>query len=214
MIAVINYEMGNVGSVLNMMRKLRIQAKLTRDPKDLNQACGIILPGVGSYDRGMKQLRKCDLVTLLEDLVIGGGKPCLGICLGMQLMAGGSEEGVLEGLGWIQGTVCKFQPDPTRPKLRIPHMGWNYVKPADQNHWLFTGLPSAPRFYFVHSYFYPANVSSVAGITEHIMPFASVVAKGNIVGCQFHPEKSHFFGLTLLSNFARMAMNAGESGSH
>lgn len=203
MIAVIDYEMGNVGSVLNMLRKLRIDAKLTRDRKDLDRARGIILPGVGSFDRGMEQLHKHDLITILNGLVVGGGKPCLGICLGMQLMARGSEEGGSPGLGWIDNTVRRFCPDQERPKLRIPHMGWNFVKPVDPIHWLFEGLPSPSRFYFVHSYHYPRDMHDAVGITEYIKPFASAFAKNNILGCQFHPEKSHSCGLGLFSNFNR-----------
>lgn len=214
MIAVIDYEMGNVGSVLNMMQKLRVKVKLTRDFKELDQACGIILPGVGSFDRGVEQLRRFDLIAILNDLVISAGKPCLGICLGMQLMACGSEEGKLAGLGWIETTVTKFQADPSRPKLRIPHMGWNYVKPADPNYWLLKDLPSPARFYFVHSYRYPENISTAVGFTDHISPFASVIEKNNIIGCQFHPEKSHSFGLTLLSNFTQMAMNSRQEDNH
>lgn len=203
MIAVIDYEMGNVGSVLNMMRKLRIEAKLTRNPKDLDQACGIILPGVGSFDRGMEQLRKHDLIGVLNDLVVGDGKPCLGICLGMQLMARGSEEGGLPGLGWIESAVRRFCTDPNRPKLRIPHMGWNFVNAVDPKHLLFESLHLPARFYFVHSYYYPRDMHGAVGITEHITPFASAFAKNNILGCQFHPEKSHSYGLGLFSNFNR-----------
>ena len=201
MIAVVDYELGNVGSVLNMLKKLNIEAVLTNNPNDLQRAKGLILPGVGSFDRGMKQLQKYDLVAILNNLVMEKGKPCLGICLGMQLMAQASEEGDLSGLGWINGQVRLFQRDPDRPKLRIPHMGWNFVKPTRVGFPLLSGLESQARFYFVHSYFYPADLKCGAATTEHLLPFTSVFSKGNIYGCQFHPEKSHSFGLKLLSNF-------------
>jgi glutamine amidotransferase len=208
MIAVIDYEMGNVGSVLNMMKKLGITAKLTRDPLELERASGIILPGVGTFDRGIQQLRKHDLVNALNDLVLGKGKHCLGICLGMQLMAQGSEEGALPGMGWIESTVRKFSRDPDHPQLRIPHMGWNIVTPTTYRNPLFKKIQEPLRYYFVHSYHYPADLSCAIGITNHIVPFASALAKNNIYGCQFHPEKSHSFGLGLLSNFARLATQA------
>jgi len=186
-----------------MMRKSRIEGKLTRDPKELDLALGIILPGVGAFDHGMAQLQKYDLINPLTDLVMEKKKPCLGICLGMQLMAKCSEEGVLPGLGWINSAVQAFQYDHQRPKLRIPHMGWNFVRATDPEHLIFEGLPSPPRFYFVHSYHYPADMPDAIAVTDHIAPFASAFAKGNIIGCQFHPEKSHSFGLRLFSNFNR-----------
>ena len=201
MIAVVDYKMGNVGSVINMMRKLRIEAILTRNVKDLKQSLGIILPGVGSFDHGVNQLRKYDLINSLTDLVMENKKPCLGICLGMQLMAKSSEEGLLPGLGWVESTVHKFRPDPDRPKLRIPHMGWNYVRPVDPKHTVFEGLPAPSRFYFVHSYHYPADMKNAIAVTNHTATFTSGFAKDNILGFQFHPEKSHSFGLLLLSNF-------------
>lgn len=208
MIAIIDYEMGNVGSVLNMMKKLGVAAKLTRDPLELERASGIILPGVGAFDRGIQQLHKHDLVNPLNDLVIGKGKHCLGICLGMQMMGQGSEEGVLPGLGWIESTVFKFSRDPDQLKLRIPHMGWNIVSPTTSQNLLFDKIQEPLRYYFVHSYHYPSDLSCTIGITNHIVPFTSVLTKNNIYGCQFHPEKSHSFGLGLLSNFARLATQA------
>lgn len=205
MIAVVDYEMGNVGSVLNMLKKLGVPCKLTRDPHELLQSHGLILPGVGSFDQGMLKLRKHSLIEVLNDIALRDQKPCLGICLGMQLMAAGSEEGCESGLGWIDTRVRVFQPDSERPRLRIPHMGWNFVQPIEPLHPLFDGLPSPLRFYFVHSYHFSSDVSSAVGLTEHIVPFTSALAKGNIFGCQFHPEKSHSFGLRLLSNFNRIA---------
>jgi imidazole glycerol-phosphate synthase subunit HisH len=204
MISVIDYEMGNTGSVINMLKKAGISCKLTRNPAELKSAKGIILPGVGSFDRGMEQLAKYTLINVLNDLVIDRGVPCLGICLGMQLMAQGSEEGLNQGLGWINSVVRKFPIDDMQPRLRVPHMGWNYVEPIMPYNPLFDGLASPLRFYFVHSYCYPANLNCAIGRTKHIHHFTSAFAHKNIYGCQFHPEKSHSFGLSLLSNFNRL----------
>lgn len=209
MIAVVDYEMGNVGSVLNMLKKLSIPCRLTRDPHELRQAHGLILPGVGTFDQGMLKLRKHLLIDVLNELVLRDQKPCLGICLGMQLMGAGSEEGTEPGLGWIDAAVRMFRSDTARPRLRVPHMGWNFVNPTQPLHPLFEGLSSPLRFYFVHSYHFSPDVSSAIGLSEHIVPFTSALAKGNILGCQFHPEKSHSFGFKLLSNFNRIAAESG-----
>lgn len=205
MIAVIDYDMGNVGSVLNMLKKLGVPAKATREPVELAEASGLLLPGVGAFDQGMQRLRHYDLIGLLQDLVLGECKPVLGICLGMQLMAKGSEEGSASGLGWIDSTVRFFQRDPGQPRLRVPHMGWNFIQPIEPVDPLLADLPSPARFYFVHSYHYPANLPCAIATTRHTATFTSVLAKGNIRGCQFHPEKSHGFGLRLLANFGRLA---------
>jgi imidazole glycerol-phosphate synthase subunit HisH len=206
MIAVIDYEMGNVGSVLNMLKKVGVAALLTRDHAELRRADGLILPGVGSFDRGMQHLRRCGLVEPLEELVIGRAKPILGICLGMQLMAAGSEEGREAGFGWFDCQVRAFQRDPQRPQLRIPHMGWNLIKPIEPLDPLLENLPPHPRYYFVHSFHFPAGIPFAVAATNHIEPFTSVVARQHIRGCQFHPEKSHSFGLALLRNFSRIAL--------
>lgn len=206
MIAVIDYEMGNVGSVLNMLKKLGVPAKLTRDPVELARAGGLILPGVGAFDRGMQRLHDHKLIGPLQDLVVGERKPVLGICLGMQLMAAGSEEGSAAGLGWFDSRVRLFQRDPARPQLRVPHMGWNFIHPVGLAGPLLANLPPQPRFYFVHSYYYPAGIAAAAATANHVMPFTAVVSRDNISGCQFHPEKSHSFGLRLLGNFSRIAL--------
>jgi glutamine amidotransferase len=203
---VIDYEMGNVGSVLNMLRKLGVPAKLTGDPAELARAHGIILPGVGSFDRGMQRLNERGLVAPLQDLVLEKRKPLLGICLGMQLMAAGSQEGSAKGLGWFDSHVQLFKRDPAQPQLRIPHMGWNFIAQQTPVHPLLADLPPDPRFYFVHSYFFPADIRDAIATTHHIIPFTSVLARDNILGCQFHPEKSHSFGLGLLKNFSQLAL--------
>lgn len=214
MIAVIDYEMGNVGSVLNMLRKLGVPAKLTGDAAELARASGIILPGVGAFDRGMQRLQERDLITPLHDLVLGERKPVLGICLGMQLMAAGSREGSVAGLGWFDSQVQLFQRDPVRPHLRIPHMGWNFIHPEEPLDPLLADLPPDPRYYFVHSYYFPAGIPHAIATTRHLVPFTSALARENIRGCQFHPEKSHSFGLCLLKNFAQIALGRSPKATH
>lgn len=206
MIAVIDYEMGNVGSVLNMLKKLGVPAKLTGDRGELARAGGLILPGVGSFDQGMQRLHDRGLVAPLHELVLGERKPVLGICLGMQLMAAGSSEGSVPGLGWFDSQVQLFQRDPLQPQLRIPHMGWNFIQPEEPVDPLLADLPADPRYYFVHSYYFPAGIPHAIATTRHLVPFTSALARDNIRGCQFHPEKSHSFGLRLLRNFSQLAL--------
>ena len=213
MIAVIDYEMGNVGSVLNMLKKLGVSAKLTGDPAELARASGLILPGVGAFDSGMQRLHERNLVGPLHDLVLGDRKPVLGICLGMQLMANGSSEGSVPGLGWFDSQVQLFQRDPLQPQLRVPHMGWNFIHPTEPTDPLLAQLPPSPRYYFVHSYYYPAGIPHAVASTRHILPFTSVLARDNIRGCQFHPEKSHSFGLRLLKNFSHLALGRRDETS-
>lgn len=211
MIAIVDYDVGNVGSVVNMFRKLGVPAKLTRAPAELSEASGLLLPGVGAFDQGMRRLHQYGLVSALHDLVVGKRKPILGICLGMQLMAKGSEEGTSPGLGWIDTTVRLFQRDASRPYLRVPHMGWNFVRPRQPVNPLLAALPEPARFYFVHSYHFPADLPCTVATTDYLARFTSVLAQGNIWGCQFHPEKSHRFGLSLLANFGRLAMSPKEN---
>ena len=204
MIAVVDYELGNVGSVLNMLKKLSIEAILTNNPNDLQRAKGLILPGVGSFDRGMKQLQKYNLVAILNNLVMEKGKPCLGICLGMQLMAQASEEGDLSGLGWIDGNVRLFQYDPNQQKLRIPHMGWNAVRSLRINP-LLPMEGEEQRFYFVHSYkVVPNNPDISIANCDYGGEFCAAFQQGNIFGVQFHPEKSHRFGMELIKRFVEL----------
>ena len=212
MIAVIDYDMGNVGSILNMLRKLGVSAKLTHDPVDLAQASALILPGVGAFDQGVRNLQAYGLIDVLNDLVISKGRPILGICLGMQLLTDGSEEGTLPGLGWIEAHTRRFQLTERFPALKVPHMGWNYVVPQPRPSAeaspasLFHGLERDARFYFVHSYYvdcvHPEDILATA---HYGLDFAAAVQRGVIFGTQFHPEKSHRYGLQLMRNFAEFA---------
>jgi glutamine amidotransferase len=199
-IVVVDYEMGNVGSIVNMMKKLGHAAVVSRAPETIDQADRLILPGVGAFDAGMEKLRAHGLVELLTRKVMERRTPILGICLGMQLMGERSAEGRSSGLGWVRSESFRFSSETDR----VPHMGWNTVQPASQPaHWLLEGQPAESRFYFVHSYHVVCrDESDVIATCRYGAPFNAAIAAGHILGVQFHPEKSHKFGMQLLSNFA------------
>jgi glutamine amidotransferase len=202
MIYIIDYNIGNVGSIENMLKKIGVSCKTTQTQSDLNAAKGIILPGVGKFDYGIKQLTNLGFVDKLNELVLEKKIPFLGICLGAQIMCKNSEEGDLNGLGWINAEVMKFSNLPSGHK--IPHMGWNFVTPMVDNS-LFYNFASNPKFYFVHSYHISCNEQDqIIGQTTYGKQFPSVVGKENMFGVQFHPEKSHKFGFQLLKNFSEI----------
>lgn len=202
MIAIVDYGMGNLGSMANMCRKIGVPAVVSSDAGQIAAADRLVLPGVGAFDSGMKSLRGRDLVLLLQRLVIDEKRPILGVCLGLQLFTRGSQEGQEEGLGWLPARTVRFPP--ATPPLRIPHMGWNSVD-VTRPHALFRGLEKDARFYFVHSFHVASEVrDDVAGETMYGCRFPSVLIRGNIMGVQFHPEKSHRYGMQLLRNFADM----------
>ena len=204
MIAIIDYGMGNLGSIANMLRKIGAEAVVTSDPVILDAADRLILPGVGAFAQGMAHLAERGLVPLLDRRVRDEGVPVLGICLGMQLFTRHSEEGNVDGLGWIDAETRRFGAVRAPSPMRVPHMGWNTVA-ATRPHPLLTDLPPDPRFYFVHSYHVVcADRCDELGSTTYGYEFTSVIHRANIVGTQFHPEKSHRYGLRLLENFARM----------
>lgn len=203
MIAVIDYGMGNVGSILNMLKKIGVPAVLSDDTYELEKADKLILPGVGTFDSGMRKLREKGLEDVLKRHAVENGKPLLGICLGMQLLGRKSEEGKEAGLNLIpfDNKRFDFKGD---TQLKIPHMGWDLTETVDADDPLVAGLSPAQRYYFVHSY-HPVcdNESNVLMHCEYGYSFAAAVKKANIYGVQFHPEKSHKFGMALLDNFAR-----------
>ena len=202
MIVILDYGMGNTGSIINMIRRIGGDAVISADERDIFTAAALILPGVGAFDNGMKRLRASGMLPLIEKCVFEDKIPFLGICLGMQLLFDSSEEGTLPGLAWISGRVKRFDFSGTNVNgLKIPHMGWNLVAPK-QDHPLFVGLGADARFYFVHSYHAVCSDEHHAiAFTEYGYSFACAVQKENIFGVQFHPEKSHKFGMTLLKNF-------------
>ena len=200
-VVVVNAGIGNLGAIPNMLKRLGTAARITADAGEIAAAGRIILPGVGAFDAAMQSLVDLGLIEVLNHKALDERVPILGVCLGMALLGAGSEEGRLPGLGWIAGRAIRFQPDDDGPPLRIPHMGWNYVRPTDSGA-LFAELGASPRFYFAHSYHLVCDdQADVAGMTRYGHPFVSAVHRGNISGIQFHPEKSHRFGLQVFRNF-------------
>jgi glutamine amidotransferase len=200
MITIVDYGMGNLGSIRNMLRKVGVESQISADPAVIAAADKLILPGVGAFDAGMTNLRSSGLQSVLDERVRTTRVPTLGICLGMQLMANGSEEGNCAGLGWIDANVLRF--NPTDHALKVPHMGWNLVTPV-RTEALVDRLPSESRFYFVHSYYVRCREESDVLMTTHYsQTFHSAFQRGNLWGVQFHPEKSHRYGMQLLRNFA------------
>lgn len=200
MIAVIDYGMGNHRSVLNALQALGQEAAVTADAEVIKRAHALILPGVGAFGDGMRNLRAANLVDVLEKEVMQGGKPLLGLCLGLQLLATRSYEmGVHEGLGWIRGEVKRLSPDD--PSLRIPHMGWNDVEFVASTG-IYAGMKAPQSFYFVHSFaLVPEDEAVVTGRCHYGTRFVASVESGNVCATQFHPEKSHKVGLALLKNW-------------
>jgi len=199
-ISIINYGMGNLHSVKRKIDKLKVNSVITSDPKKIIESDKIILLGVGHFKRAMKNLSKFDLIDPLNEVALIKKIPVLGICLGMQLMAKKSEEGHVEGLGWLDANVRKMQVDDTL-KFKIPHTGWNEITQSKKSH-LMKGIPESSEFYFVHSYYLePNEVSNILNETEYCFKFTSAIEKDNIFGVQYHPEKSHDVGEILLKNF-------------
>jgi glutamine amidotransferase len=203
MIVIVDYGIGNLASVLNMFKKIgATNVCISKDYAIIEKATKLILPGVGAFDAGMDNLEKSGLIPLLNKKVIEDKIPLLGICLGMQLLTKKSEEGVKPGLGWIDAETLKFNLDPSL-KLKVPHMGWNYIKVLNQNPLI--EMESKSRFYFVHSYYVKCKEESQSIATSDFgIDFTCMVNKDNIYGAQFHPEKSLKFGMQVLENFARL----------
>lgn len=203
MIGIVDYGMGNLASLQNMIRKVGGEAVITSDPDVLSGADKLILPGVGAFDNAMKRLGAMGFIELLNMLVISRKKPVLCICLGCQLITKKSEEGLLPGFGWIDAETKRFS-FPEESSLRIPHMGWNRAYPKKESR-LFTGLNKDLRFYFVHSYHLVCNdQKDILSETVYGYNFVSAVERDNIFATQFHPEKSHKYGLALMKNFVEL----------
>jgi len=199
-LAVIDNGLSNIGSLVNMLRRIGADFSVVNTPDAVMEAGKIILPGIGAFDAGMKRLNDLGLIDALNKKVLSEKIPALGICLGMQMMSQGSEEGTLGGLSWFDARVVRFKFPPDAPQ-KIPHMGWNFISQKKQSR-LFGNFPEHPKFYFVHSYhFQPNHRDDVLCMTAYGYEFASAVERDNIAGVQFHPEKSHKFGMQLLKNF-------------
>jgi glutamine amidotransferase len=201
MITIIDYGIGNLGSIQNMLKKIGAKSQITSDPREIKKASKLILPGVGAFDAAMKKLEHSNFIPLLREKVLELSTPILGICLGMQLFFNQSEEGTLGGLSWIDGEVQKFRFE-NYEHLKIPHMSWNYIEIKKDDR-ILSGLTNESRFYFVHSYHVVCkHEEDILTTTYYGYKFVSSVRRQNIMGVQFHPEKSHKFGMRLLKNFA------------
>lgn len=204
MIVIIDYNMGNVGSIANMIKHVGGTSIISNRKEDIENAQKIILPGVGSFDTGMKNLESINMNNILDKKVLIEKIPILGICLGMQLLSKSSEEGILNGLGYIEAETIKFAFD-KNSNLNIPHMGWNDVEVNVENKGLFVEMYPNPRFYFDHSYHLSCkNEKEVMGISEYGYKFTSAIHVDNIYGVQFHPEKSHKYGMKIFENFINL----------
>jgi glutamine amidotransferase len=204
MITIVDYGLGNIQALLNVYKRLNIEANTAGNADDLRSATRLILPGVGNFDHAMQRLEDSGMRETLDDLVLEHGVPVLGVCVGMQMLANSSEEGELPGLGWIDGRVRSFASWERATDLPLPHMGWNDVRPTNANP-LFDRLESDARFYFLHSFFFECTKPDDAlAMSRYGSEFSSAVGSRNIYGVQFHPEKSHHFGTQLLKNFAEL----------
>jgi glutamine amidotransferase len=204
MICITDYGIGNVAAFETVYKRLGVPAKRARVPADFRAATHLVLPGVGHFDRAMHLLAESGLMPTLHQLVCEEHLPVLGICVGMQMLSEGSDEGLLPGLNWIPGRVKSFALDPEARDLPSPHMGWNDVRPV-RGKLLADASGPRPSFYFLHSYFFDAKCpEDVAGVTRYGREFPAAVSRGNVHGVQFHPEKSHSCGVELLRRFATL----------
>tara|TARA_R110000868_G_scaffold205840_3_gene454481 strand:+ start:3970 stop:4578 length:609 start_codon:yes stop_codon:yes gene_type:complete len=199
MITIIDYGAGNIGSIENMIKRIGGKSKITSSIDDIITAEKLLLPGVGSFDYGMDQLKKLNLIDVLNEKVLVDNIPILGICLGMQLMTTASEEGKSKGLNWFDAEVLKFKS--SNKQFKIPHMGWNFID-IKKKSILFDTIEMERKYYFVHSYYIKSNTpNQILTTTNYIENFVSSLEHNNIFGVQFHPEKSHKYGMEILKNF-------------
>jgi len=204
MIGLVAYGLGNLDAIANIYKRLNIAARPVTTASELAAVDRIILPGVGAFDRALMRLRESGMKDVLAERVLDRNTPVLGICVGMQMMAESSSEGTLPGLGWIPGEVRRFDASGPDGRVSLPHMGWNDVNPRRADD-LFRKLDSGARFYFLHSYYFaPREPEHVLALTEYHGAYASSVNARNVFGVQFHPEKSHQWGIQLLKNFAEI----------
>lgn len=199
-VSIIGYGLGNTGSVLNMFKRIGTEARIITTPGEVEVSDRVLLPGIGSFDHGMSRLSELGFDEALKEFA-ATGKPFLGICLGMQLLLDSSEEGERPGLGLIPGGSRRFDES---TGVRIPHMGWSAITPSRSDP-LIVGAETGSRFYFVHSYcVVPDRAEDTLATSDYGVQFTSMVRSGNVMGAQFHPEKSHTFGMTVLKNFAAL----------
>lgn len=205
MICVVDYGVGNIEAFLNLFRRAGFDVQRAESASTLSHATRLILPGVGHFDHAIHRLNNSGMRPRLEELVMGAHVPIIGVCVGMQMMAQGSEEGNLPGLNWIPGRVRAFANQPQCATLPLPHMGWNDLQHYSQNKLFSRGFEDVPEFYFLHSYFFDAEEKQdVAATARYGIDFDAVVSRGHIHGVQCHPEKSHRWGEQLLKNFVEL----------
>lgn len=204
MIAIIDYGSGNVGAIANIYKQLKVPHVITGELSELEKAERYILPGVGAFDTTMSYFKKSGMIDLLNEQVLNRGKKVLGICVGMQILAESSDEGVLPGLGWIKGRVRKIDVSKLQVAPRLPHMGWNTVTTTPGAR-LFEGVDTMQGFYFLHSYYFdPSEKDDIAATVDYGDSITCAVARSNVFGMQFHPEKSHANGVAIFRNFAEL----------
>ena len=199
-IVIVNYGMGNLSSIKRKLNLIGLNAVISSEAKDIENADKLILPGVGHFQKAIRNIKELELFDIINEIVLVKKKPILGICLGMQLMAKASEEGDCNGFGWFDANVVKFK---IKDKLnyKIPHTGWNQIDKIKESK-LMENIPEYSEFYFVHSYHFKCNNSNdILNVSEYEYKFTSAVEKDNIFGVQYHPEKSHGIGEKLLKNF-------------
>ncbi len=203
-IVIINYGLGNLHSISNMLTRLNIPTMITNDPQIILNAKKLILPGVGAFDTAVQNLKTSNLWDSINDAVTKHETPILGICLGMQLMTKNSEEGQQSGFGWVDASTKKFQ---QHKKYKVPHIGWNFVTPIKHNDF-FTHYHDELKFYFAHSYYVECHQSNdIMATSEYSKQFTCAFKHNNILGVQFHPEKSHQYGMAFLKYFAEQFQN-------
>jgi glutamine amidotransferase len=201
MLCIIDYGSGNVGAIANICERERIPYLITRDPARFKDATHLLLPGVGAFDPTIEILRNSGIVSALETEVMERGKPIMGICVGMHLLANGSDEGQREGLGWIPGHVTRIDIRALDRPPHLPHMGWNGIQGVGDDS-LLTGIDLNRGFYFLHSYYFDAlDREDVVAKVSYGADLPCIVRRGHIIGAQFHPEKSHSNGIRLIKNF-------------
>jgi glutamine amidotransferase len=201
-ISIVDYGMGNLGSMLNMFKRIGVRANIESEPEVISRAEKLVLPGVGAFDAAMRRIDEVPgLRKILDQKALTERVPILGVCLGMQLLTRSSEEGQLPGLAWIPGETRRF---PSMDGLKVPHMGWNVARPNTASP-LTAAVGAEPRYYFVHSYYVTVEDPAHSLMRTHYgIEFDSAIGRDNIYGVQFHPEKSHRFGMQLLGSFARL----------
>ena len=202
MIIIVDYGMGNLGSVFNMFKKIGVASKITSDLEEIKYAKKILLPGVGSFDKAMERINTSGIKEVLDYKVLKEDTPILGICLGMQLLTNNSEEGIEKGLGYINASTKKFSFQDK--KMKVPHMGWNLVEKSTSS-LITNNFEVESKFYFVHSYYVEVEKQENSILkTTYGLEFDSAIQHKNVYGAQFHPEKSHKYGMKLLENFSKI----------